>query len=217
MVKVLGRDLVLLDQQSALEFVGDQLNPNWLKLSQPALKADAVRAALLATYGGWWWDADTIAFRNPSCLNDQYPNASVLYTTWTKDPVRVLNGYIWFAENSSIAANWLDRVNIALEYPDQIDWTSIGEKLLTELVLNDPQAVRLRRSLLLPVDIDSHVQHFFEPKPLEAYLESDPVCFGLNHSWFMYHKGPLMSVEKWTNSPLLIHKLLTSVLPCRQK
>ncbi len=203
MVNVLGSDLTILDPNSAVKAVGSNLNRNWRRLSQPALKADAIRAALLALYGGWWWDADTIAFRKPEF---DY-TSSVIYTTWTKDPVRVLNGYIWFPPNSPIAAKWLDSVNTALNKPTSVDWTSIGEKLLTGLVLNDLKAFRIDRAQVLPVDIDSNVAHFFEDRPLEPYLESNPICFGLNHSWFIYHKPNQMDVNSW-NGTLLIHKLL---------
>ena len=209
MRRVLGSSLTVLDPDTAKEVVGDRLNPNWLKLSQPALRADALRAALLAAYGGWWWDADTVALKKPDCLMVQ--NASVLYTTWTKSPVRVLNGYIWFAENSSIAIKWLNSVNAALEHPDSIDWTAIGEKLLTGLVLGKSTAVKVDRCMLLPVDIDSDVKHFFEYKDLNEYLVLDPVCFGLNHSWFMYHKPGHMTMESW-NDGLLIHQLLKHAL-----
>lgn len=207
MAKVLGNELSILNPDSAKELVGNNLNPNWQILSQPALKADALRAALLALYGGWWWDADTIAIRKPKL---DY-TASVIYATWTKDPVRVLNGYIWSTKDSTLATKWLDSVNAALEHPDRVDWTSIGEKLLTGLVLNDPTAVRVDRRLLLPVDIDSDVTHFFEDRCLQQYLSLDPICFGLNHSWFMYHKSKEMAVESW-GKDLLIHKLLRHAL-----
>jgi len=209
MKMVLGQDLTVLGLDTAKEAVGDRLNPNWLKLSRPALRADALRAALLATYGGWWWDADTIALRKPDCLSVE--NASVLYTTWTKMPVRVLNGYIWFAENSSIAVKWLNSVNAALEYPENIDWTAIGEKLLTGLILGKSTAVKVSRRMLLPIDIDSDVKHFFEHRDLRTYLSHDPVCFGLNHSWFMYHRPKQMAIESW-NDDLLIHQLLKHAL-----
>ena len=207
MKKVLGSSLTVLDPNVANELVGDHLNPNWHKLSQPALRADALRAALLALFGGWWWDADTVALRKP----DQHQDATVLYTTWTRQPTRVLNGYIWFSEDSPIAAKWLEAVNDALENPANIDWTSIGEKLLTGLVLDEPTAVRVDRHLLLPVDIDSDVKHFFEDRALEPYLQLNPICFGLNHSWFMYHKPKQMALQSWRNK-LLIHRLMRYAL-----
>ena len=205
MQKVLGQSLTILNPDTAEEAVGNNLNPNWTKLSQPALRADALRAALLSIYGGWWWDADTVALKKPDCLSIE--GASSLYTVWTKLPIRVLNGYIWFTENSPIAAKWLDSVNTALEHPENIDWTAIGEKLLTGLVLNEPSAIKIDRCKLLPIDIDSDVGYFFEHRNLNDYLAVDPVCFGMNHSWFMYHKPKQMALESW-NEDLLIHQLL---------
>lgn len=212
--KVLGDSFTLVTPETADTFLEGCLNSNWKLLSQPALRADALRAALLAKHGGWWWDADTIAFKKPDFLHDRYPEASALYASWTKLPTRVLNGYIWLPKNSSIALEWLGAVNKALDHPEEIDWLSIGEKLLTKLLVHYPKAVKLHRTFMLPIDIDSDVKLFFEKGSLKTYLDLDPMCFGLNHSWFMYHKPVEMNlpVEKWPSSPLLIHKLLQYAL-----
>ena len=41
----------------------------------PNMAANCIRAALLAKYGGWWWDADTVGLQSPLELTRQYPDA----------------------------------------------------------------------------------------------------------------------------------------------
>lgn len=182
------------------------LRSEYLDLPQPALRADAIRAALLARYGGWWWDADTVALRSPR----QLPDARALYMSWAREPFRILNGYIFLCQD--LAAVWLDAVNKAL-VDGNICWCSLGERLLTQLLPEAEGTMEIPRRLFLPIDIDSHVDKFFSPGDLEDYIQSDTVCFGLNYSWFMYHRREqsLLPADQWAASPLLIHRLLNSV------
>lgn len=197
------------------ETVGDYLSSGTLHdayrtLPQPALRADAIRAALLATHGGWWWDADTVALRSPDIVLDTIPQAEAIYTTWTKPPIRVLNGYIYVAPGSQIGRDWLAHVNATLDRdPKSVDWCSLGEKTITAMMLDNPNAYRVSRDIFLPIDIDSDVARFFEPG-WSWPLPGRTVCFGLNHSWFMYHhaKDMLLPREQWSASPLRIHRLL---------
>jgi hypothetical protein len=187
------------------------LHPNYLQLTQPALRADCIRAALLATHGGWWWDADTIAMQSPMALMAEHPYASALYMTWTKPPLRVLNGYIYMKAGYGTASRWLAQINEALAHsPSGIEWCSLGEKLLTDILPHCPHAHAIPRRLFLPIDIDSSVKTFFDPHDPCLLVQNDTVCFGLNHSWFMYHKPHQMTLppNDWANSPLLIHRLL---------
>ena len=181
------------------------LDPRYAQLPQPALRADAIRAALLATHGGWWWDADTVVFCDPLHL----PAAPALYMTWTKLPRRVLNGYIYLEK--TFAEPWLDSVNKSLrDGVETVRWCSLGEELLTNRLTRSPEAVELPRRLFLPIDIDADVKSFFLPGDFVSYLQSDTVCFGLNFSWFMYHRREemLLGREFWAKSPLLVHRLL---------
>jgi len=187
------------------------LHENYRLLPQPALRADCIRAALLATHGGWWWDADTVAIRPPNLLSEMYADANALYMTWSNPPRRALNGYIYFPKEHPVARAWLNKINDLLRRnPEEASWCSLGEALLTDM-LNDCQDAReIDRRLFLPIDIDSSVATFFSEGDPQAYIEDDTVCFGLNHSWFMYHKPHDMELapSRWVNSPLLIHQLL---------
>jgi hypothetical protein len=184
------------------------IHENYLKLQQPALRADCIRAALLARYGGWWWDADTVGINYPSksIVNPE----SALYMIWDKAPRRILNGYIYIPPDATIAKMWLGTVNGALmdDY-EHIDWCSLGEGVLTNL-LPELGAMQIDRSTFLPIDIDSSVGLFFGEEDFHKYLTHHTVCFGLNHSWFMYHRAEAMNLpsSEWSKSPLLIHKLL---------
>lgn len=209
--KVCGDDFVLVEPETVEVWLGKTLHRNWKLLGQPALRADAIRAALLAAHGGWWLDADTILFKHPREVNESFPD-DVLYMTWDKPPRRALNGYIYMAKDSTASRRWLARVNDALaDDPERIDWTDIGERSITGDLVNDPNAREIPRRLFLPIDIDSNVKTFFSTESPLRFMSHDTVAFGLNHSWFMYHRGNEMSIprEKWKGSHLLIHKLLT--------
>lgn len=211
MARVLGDDFRLVTPETVDQWLPpDTLHPAYKTLPQPALRADAIRAALLAVYGGWWWDADTVAICRPDRLLAENPGAEALYTTWTRAPLRVLNGYVWVRPGSTLSARWLEHVNRTLERDaTSVDWCSLGEQLLTGLMTAFPQAVRIPRQLVLPIDIDSNVAEFFQPGKFWS-MSDRAVCYGLNHSWFMYHHGPHMLLPRaeWGGSPLLIHSLL---------
>lgn len=211
MENVLGRDFCLVTPKTLSDYISaDTLHPNFRDLPQPALKADCVRSALLATHGGWWFDADTIAIQHPDSLY-KLLDAEAIYMVWDSPPVRVLNGYIYFAPGSSKTTAWLESVNQSLEKgPSHPSWCSLGEGVLTDLLYEANGAAQVSRAAFLPIDIDSNVDRFFTPTDPTEYIKDSTVCFGLNHSWFMYHHPREMSVpkEEWRNNPLMIHRLL---------
>jgi hypothetical protein len=182
------------------------LREEYLSLPQPALRADAIRAALLATHGGWWWDADTVAIRKPPDVG----GARAIYMTWHNLPRRVLNGYLYMEQG--VAIPWLDLVNRRLrESSMTVDWCILGESMLSDSLPATDGAVEVDRAMFLPIDIDSEVYRFFDPGNPMDLMNDRTVCFGLNYSWFMYHRRRemLMPPEQWGDSPLLIHRLLT--------
>jgi hypothetical protein len=218
MARVLGDDFHLVTPETVNQWVPPgTLHPAWRGLPQPALRADCLRAALLAVHGGWWWDADTVAIDSPLSLHKRHRNAEALYTTWTKAPVRVLNGYIYIRHGSKLATKWLAGVNDSLHRDRHIEWCSLGEKLITDMMLSEPKAVRFSRGIVLPIDIDESVSQFFDPADWRLSVCShglsshcSPPCFGLNHSWFWFHRRAdiLLPRAQWPKSPLLIHQLL---------
>jgi hypothetical protein len=207
MARVLGDDFHLVTPETVDQWIPvGTLDPAWQKLSQPALRADCIRAALLAVHGGWWWDADTIAFRHPDCIQTHAP---CLYMTWMNSPRRILNGYIYMEPGYAGSRRWLGRINEELS-KGKADWCSLGEKLLTDDLSSDPAAVEIPRRLFLPVDIDKEVHHFFENQEWGWWMKEDTVCFGLNHSYFMYHYSAKMTAtaDERRDSPLMIHRLI---------
>jgi hypothetical protein len=209
--KACGDDFVLVEPETVDVWLNGHLHRNWKLLGQPALRADAIRAALLAVHGGWWLDADTVLFKHPQEVNETFPG-EVLYMTWNRPPKRVLNGYIFMARGCRASLRWLERVNDTLARdPEKIDWTDIGEKAITSDLTDDPNAREIPRQLFLPIDIDSNVKAFFSTENPSRFIDHrSTVAFGLNHSWFMYHKSNEMTLPKsrWAESNLLIHKLL---------
>jgi hypothetical protein len=210
MQKVLGDSFTLVTPEIINDWLPqDILHPSWKALPQPALKADCIRAALLATHGGWWWDADTIALCHPKEVHAGQTD-EVLYMTWTNQPRRVLNGYIYFPPGNPAAKKWLMGVNEGLRQ-GKVDWCTLGEKLLTtELSPGSFDTREIPRRLFLPIDIDLEVKQFFTEQEWWWYCYKDTVCFGLNHSYFVYHHRKLMNSgpHEWKNGTTLIHKLL---------
>lgn len=191
------------------ELVGDVLHPNYKLLPQPALKADCIRAALLYKYGGWWLDADTILFSDPTVPNSLYPEANAIYMVWDNPPRRALNGYIYMHSRCWFAESWVNRINHELETDHEaIGWCGVGETLLTPMLTGNLGAVQISRRFFLPIDIDSSVEEFFKPGDWRTLVDPGAIAFGLNHSWFVYHKPQQMRPEAWHNSDLLIHELL---------
>jgi mannosyltransferase OCH1-like enzyme len=205
-------NFILVTPETVDQYIGDVLNSSYKKLKQIALKADCIRAALLAKYGGFWFDADTIGLKDPITLFRTFGQVSALYSVWDQKPLRVLNGYIYIAPNNPICQVWLNKINEVLKSnPSSAVWTSLGEHILTPLLTHqDSKAVRVPRATFLPIDIDSNVIKFFSNEEYQTYVMDSTVCFGLNHSWFMYHKAKSMDKSQW-NSPILIHQLLRSI------
>lgn len=191
------------------------LNPVYKEIKQIGPKASAIRAALLAVYGGWWWDADTVALKTPDHLESLYSN-DILYTTWPIYPSRALNGYIFASKGSKAALDWLAAVNnlLATDFDRATRWLELGERSLTPIVLTSSYCVRIDRRITLPISIDDHVQAFFQARDYREFLLDTSICFGLNHSWFMcYHESDMMLKPcHWRGSPLLIHQLLADTL-----
>lgn len=195
------------------------LHPAYAEIPNPGPKASAIRAALLAVYGGWWWDADTVALGDPSNFLSslglpEYPE--IAYTTWPIYPNRALNGYVYALGQSKSSLAWLDAVNslLSTDFDRATRWLELGEKSLTPVVLSSPFCRRFDRRTVLPISIDDHVEAFFQARDYREFIIPQTLCFGLNHSWFMLHHehDMLMKPCHWKNSPILIHQLLADAL-----
>jgi hypothetical protein len=211
-----GVEFRVVTPENLREFVNPtMIHSAYRRLPGPALRADCVRAALLAARGGWWWDADSLGLHPAAGLLIRYGNPQVAYMTWTKPPRRVINGYLYVAPGCGLAAEWLARINAMLRRRDRRCriWGQLGEVILNELVSDRPGYVEIDRRLFLPVDIDSSVSDFFERMDFRPYLLPETVLFGLNHSWFVHHRRADVTLPpaEWGESPLLVHRLLHHV------
>ena len=213
MQSVFGSDFVLVTPKTLYDYLPeDAFHPNFSKIPQPAVKAGCIRAALLAEHGGWWMDADTIAVNHPKNLHLSYPSAKEIYTVWDKPPTRVLNGYIYFSSKSNRSSAWLEGVNRLLVKGPDLPWCAPGEGILTKLLYQASGSIQVPRKRFLPIDIDSYVVKFFgqDTTDFGALKDPDTICFGLNHSYFVYHhrKEMVLPPESWSKSSLLVHRLL---------
>lgn len=205
----------LLTPENYQDFVGSKdIVPEYNKIPDSCanVRANVLRAAILARHGGLWCDADTVALQDPILLLEKYPDLSTGYMTWSTPPVRVLNGYIYCKPDSRIAREWLGRVNFKLSnnFNLSIKWLELGEKILSLFIQADSESQQLPLNTFLPIEIDCDVERFFQPEEFWDYLVEDTLMVGLNHSYFMYHKKEAMALplSQWYKSPLLLHKLL---------
>lgn len=198
----------LVTPQNIAAYLPEGMLHQHFSVLQPAHKADCIRAALLAQHGGLYMDADTVCLRSPA------GNASdhdLVYCVWDNAPRRVLNGYIYAKPGSCLAWEWVDAINDALA-SGRLNWTSLGEGVLTSLVAEHPETTReMPRSTFLPLDVDGSVATFFTNRDFEDFVKPESVAFGLNNSWMMARRrnDMLMSAEAMAQSPLMIHRLLT--------
>lgn len=193
----------------------DDIHPNYKKLPV-APKSSAIRSALLARHGGLWCDADTIGIKSPLELLCKYHGVDCLYVMWSNMPPRVINGYIYFQPGSKTAREWLDQTNHKLKTNPEsaMRWTGLGERLLTPIVQPRIDSHQIPLSTFLPIEIDCDVQTFFETGDFREPIMPHTVAYGLNNSWFMYHRRRAMQMpaRHWRESPLLIHQLLWHAL-----
>ena len=211
--EVPGVDFHLVTPENLFNFIPkDTVHPNFFRLGMPNFSANYLRAILLAKYGGWWLDADTIGLSSPLGLVEKYPDAEMIYTCWPTPPKRILNGYIYARQNSLLAREWAKQVKHLLEHDfDAANlWLGMGEKILSPLLHGQHSCVEIDYRTFLPINIDQEVSSFFEPGDFRSHIKKHTIGYGLNHSWMLYHKRKEMSLapQYWEQSPLLIHKLL---------
>jgi len=209
--RVCGNALHLVTPMNIGDYLPNgHLHPAIKNLREPAWRADVIRAALLATHGGFWIDADTVMLRPPWHLATDH---DLVHAVWDNSPRRVFNGYIYARPGSALACEWLRGVNASLDANPRGDkWTGLGEQVLTPLVDGGHYATReVPRSTWCPLDVDRDVLKFFEPGDPVDYITEESVCFGLNNSWMMAHRREIMAMSamEMRLSPLLIHRLLT--------
>lgn len=179
------------------------------KLKEPAHHADCIRAALLATHGGLYVDADTVGIRRLDTLANKL---GVTHVVWPTPPRRIPNGYIAASPGSAFAARWLDEVNRRLHDLTEFTWSEFGEQIITPLIDNyfKREATQTTLKTFLPVDVDSDVERLFSTKRFEDEIAPETVTFGLNNSYMMAEHADLMTCEvtKMRRSKLMIHRLL---------
>jgi len=195
----------LVTPETLYDFIpNDVLHKNFHQLTQPGVRADAIRAALLAEHGGWWFDADTLMLRPPYIFTPETNHNQMVFLTWTKKPRRVLNGYIY--ATGQMAHRWLEEVNRALAQ-GKSEWLHLGEAVLTPLTEQYPSlCTEVARKLFLPVDIDSDPTAFFQKQNPYDYQTHLTICWGFNHSWFLYHHPDETKSSRWTN--ILFHRVI---------
>jgi hypothetical protein len=194
------------------------IHPRWREIRQLGVRSDCVRACLLAAHGGVYVDADTLAIRSPGELLGT-GRADLRCTQWTHKRGRPLvAGYVAAGDMSLVARQWLENINGLLESDfervQRDGWCLLGEECLTHAMsacLHEGALVELfPLEQVLPIEIDTEVESFFECGDPLRRIDGRTLLFGLNHSWFVSRRpDDFRYPERWERSPLLIHRLLT--------
>lgn len=209
--KVYGDDLCIVTPETLPDYMPeDLLHPRWREIPEIGPKVCCLRAALIYSAGGWWFDADTIGIRKAPPT----PIADFVYATWNNEPFRVLSGYFGARAESPIVYQWIEGINRLLsEEFDEIGrwWLTFGEDLLTPIIEVEPMRVRevpLKR--WLPVDFDADPFLFVCPGASADYIKPSTICCGLNNSWLAARVRSLLEMpeEQQAQSGILIHNLL---------
>lgn len=172
------------------------LHPAWRSLPHIAWRADCLRAALLATRGGWWVDADSVITAPSAMWAAMAGDADVACARWpagTPGAGRILNGAIYCRAGSLFAAAWLAGVNAELARhaadpahppPGGHRWTHLGEAILTPLVDSGAFDVRsFDPDRIAPITS----AQILAPGDLAALLKPDTLCITLYQSHVTAH------------------------------
>jgi hypothetical protein len=188
------------------------LPARWRRL--PAgVGTDALRAALLATRGGLWLDADTVLIKDPASLFASRRADKAHYCVWPTSPRRVVAGYIYSPADHPVARRWLAGVQAALHHAENIGWGEMGEQLITPAVQMCPGYTwELPAKTFLPVDFDSDPAALFRSGDPKAYQTGETVAFGLNYSWMKEHGGVYLTPEAVAEGSLLVQRLLRNAI-----
>lgn len=181
--------------------IGDVLNPSYRKIEIPAVRSGFIRVAVLARYGGWWVDADTVALKP---LPRSRRNFS--YINWKRG--RACNAYLFATRKDPLVQEWLYLLNRLLVNYKEIRqwWGAPGEAMLTTLVLLHPTK-RLAIRQFMPFDFSSDPEVFNREISQEEFYNrtKDAKCIALNNSWLCEHAQELISTR---GSSRLLHRIL---------
>lgn len=177
------------------------------------LRSRCAQAAVLALYGGWWIDVDTLCYQSPRCINEENPGVSVLYLTQQAKPFAVQDNPIYVEPKHPLATLWLLRANEALAATDGGELALRGRLNpgISSLIQQECSwAKKIEYRRFFPLDLRIHPEELFLPKDPYDYIRDDTIAFGLKHSTMMrqHPKEMNLSETEWGRSPLLIHRLL---------
>ncbi len=207
-------EFVLLTPECVKVFIEGPFNDRWRTLP-PGVGTDALRAYLLAKHGGLWLDADTVLLKNPASLLDHYDHRQFLYSVWTKEPWRVVAGYVYSCGRNPVAELWLAWVEAALRHAEGIGWGDIGERMVGPAIKMCPGSTtswQVPLRTFVPLDFDADPGALFSEDHYNQYVGRDVIGFGLNHSWMMAHRADLLTEEAVASGNLLVQRLLRECL-----
>lgn len=194
----------MLTPDVADHHVGDILPPRWRELP-PGVGTDCLRAALLARYGGLWMDADTVCIEDPiRLITNRHSPEQFLYSRWPRSKLAIA-GYVYSPKGHPVAMQWLESVQAALQWAENVGWGGLGERMLSSILQDSPAKTWvIPLETFLPVDIDTNVARYFEISGWRDFATQNTLAFGLNYSWMNARMSHMMG-----NDPkLMVNRLL---------
>ena len=209
------------------------------KMSLPK-QADCIRAWLLYTYGGFWFDADTILTSDTIVKEMQNYECAMFGNPKEKNEINI--GFIYAKKSSKIIKEWaleipnrvkklrnIQRLKLIFklfnkeEYKETKHWGYVGNKILDSLIKdasNDDFFVfdKYNLNIFLENDIveqkspeKRYVDFYFKDYNYSYSLKSNKGVICLHNSWTP-EKIKYMNEKEFLNSNITLSNLLKEVL-----
>lgn len=160
-----------------------------------AHRADFIRAFLLARFGGFWIDSDTIMMRPLQPVLDLLDNFE--FVTYKERGGNISNSFMGARADSIIAKTYYERVCEILRSGQPIEWLTIGSMALTEVIRNSGIPwYQIQVELIQPI-CWSDPKSFFAIRSEEEHqklFNHDSYCYMLSGSMI---KGVMKESPEW--------------------
>ncbi len=163
-----GYNVNLINHNNIKEYIPDL--PDYFYKLQPAHQADFVRVSVLCDRGGIWLDSDTLVVDK---LDDLFNIMAKKDGFFIKEYNIICNGIFGTKPNTKLMKDWKKTVLDRLNKDININWTEIGNSILTNFKNNNPDYFKNYHiyegiSDMYPINWNMCVEEYLN-KPYENY------------------------------------------------
>jgi hypothetical protein len=121
----------LLNEQTIRDIIPD-INPKIFKFPCVAHKADYIRAKLVHSHGGFWFDTDTILWQSIDKPIKDLENSGSDFIGCGRSGNRPSIGFFGGYRNSKLLDQWIKDMDIAIDNSTdfKFNWTALGYDIL---------------------------------------------------------------------------------------